>query len=202
MLNNLYKLGSELLKQNRRLHVFYITYNKIHCNVIFHRLIKPIGYWTIQLEFIKATSNESLSCYANKATTNLNFNKFCDFFNINTNTGNSTIRDIYCSFYKSLNNQIPTIISVMDNGQRYLMSNFICSHEAVDESKKIYLYDIRKTGHRTEYNNDKAAALYPDIYDHFKYDLDHSFCFSSNANIEVTLDQLLTKLRKRSLSKS
>lgn len=199
MLNNLYKLGSELLKQNRRLHVFYITYNKIHCNVIFHRLIKPNGYYPIQLDFIKVCNNQSLCCYANKSSTNLKFNDFCNFFNINSNDRSATIREIFVSFYETFNSQIPTTITPINDSQRNIMSKYIIAHSSATEATKVYLYDFRlNNGERSKYNNDKAAALYPDIYEYFKNDTDHSFFFSPNKSDEITLNQLLEKLRKRS----
>lgn len=198
MLDNLYVLGSTLLNNNRRLYVFLITYNHIQCNVVFHRLIKPVGYWTIELSFIKVTDNNAvLSCYANKARTNLSLDEFCDFFDIQVGEGNASLKDIFSAFYTSLNNQIPHTIERLNDVQRELMSDYIYHYENRDEHNRLYLYDLRKTGNRSEYNNDKAAARYPDIYEHFQNDREYSFYFSEHREDEVTLNQLLEKLRKR-----
>lgn len=198
MLDNLYVLGSELLKMNRRLYVFLITYNNIKCNVIFHRLEKSHGYYPIQLEFVKVTDDTTLSCYAHKSSTDLKFSDFAEFFNINTGSGKAEVRDIFSSFYKSLNSQIPTAVTSLNKTQNDLMSGFINRHSSVKEAAKKYLYDFRlNSGSRSKYNNDKAAALYPDIYEHFKKDIDHSFFFSPNKADEVTLNQLLAKIRNR-----
>ena len=198
MLENLYVLGTALLRNNRRLYVFSITYNNIKCNVIFHRLIKPKRYWTIALTFIKVANNAAvLSCYANKATTDLLFSDFCAFFNIQVGNGNASPKDIFASFYQSLNTQIPHNIGTLNEEQRVLMGNYIYNHEIGDEQNRLYLYDLRRTGNRSEYNNDKAAARYPDIYEHFKDDIEYSFYFSEHPEDEVTLNELLEKLRLR-----
>ena len=192
MLDNLYVLGSGLLKDNRRLSVFLITYNHIQCNVIFHRLVKPIGYWTIELSFVKVENNDAvLTCYANKVRTNLSFDEFCNFFELQVGKGDTNPKIILSAFYNSLNSQIPTTVEHLNDNQRRLMSDYISHCESGDERKRIYLYDLRRTGNRTEYNNDKAAARYPDIYEQFKNDKEYSFYFS------VTLNQLLEKLRNR-----
>ena len=198
MLKNLYTLGTLLLKNDRRLHVFFISYNGIDCNVIFHRLKKANGFWTIQLEFVKVANDESLVCYANKASTDLKINDFCAFFNIQLGEGKADVKDIFGRFYMSLNEQVPTKLISLNEDQRQLMCSYIQNHEPADEAAKIYLFDLRKTGNRSEYNNDKAAARYPDIYEHFKDDDEYSFYFTDDYSKEVTLDQLLEKLKRRS----
>ena len=143
MLSNLYILGNELLKSGRRLHVFLITYNNIQCNVIFHRLQKSNGYYPIQLEFVKIANNEALSCYAHHASTDLKFSEFCRFFNIHLGNGNANVPDIFNSFYKRLNTQIPTTITPTNDVQRHLMKDYIITHSDANEAAKIYLYDFR-----------------------------------------------------------
>lgn len=198
MLERLYVLGTLLLHHNRRLFVFLITYNHIQCNVIFHRLIKPEGYWTIRLTFIKVENNdETLSCYANRIRTDLNIDEFTTFFDIQTDKSSTSIKNIFTTFYRSFNNQIPDNIEHLNNEQRALMGNYITHQEQGDAQNRIYLFDIRHTGNRSEYNNDKAVARYPEIYAHFQHDTDYSFYFSENPADEVTLNQLLRKLRNR-----
>ena len=198
MLDNLYKLGSELMKNGRMLSVFCITYNSVECYVVFHRLEKAKGYYTIKLEFIRIDDHESLVCYANKSHTNLDFIDFKNFFRLNTGFGKAEIRDIFKNFYNSFNSQIPTIIETMNREQQNVMRNYIYNNSPASERDKIYLYDFKKTrGHRTNFNNDKAAASYPEIYEHFKHDTDHSFFFSPREEDEVNLSQLLQKLANR-----
>lgn len=195
-LSKLYELGSMLMREERRLYVFEIIYNNIQCDVIFYRFHKAKGYWTIELRFIKE-NGENLICMANRATTDLDINEFCDFFRIKRIDGTATVKEIFNSFYEVFNEQVPDKISIPGEKEQEYMSAYIYYHENVDEREKKYLYDLRRTGNRSVFNNDKAISKYPDIYKHFKNKKDYSFCFSKNKEDEVDLYQLLKKLKRR-----
>ena len=198
-LENLYKLGTALLKTNRRLTAFYIQYNQIKCHIVFHRLKRPQGYWTIELSFINTENIENnFTCLANRNSLSVDYYDFCNFFHIKSRGANTTPREIMESFYHSFNQQIPTKVKKeYDKEQTHILNNYIRQKEPVDEASKIYLFDLRHFGNRSEYNNDKAAFRYPEIYSYFEKDTDYSFCFTNKKEKEVTLEELLRKLEKR-----
>lgn len=201
-LGNLYKLGSALLKSDRRLTAFRIHYKGINCHVLFHRLLKPHNtYWTIHLSFFKVDNiKEYFECYANKNGMDVDANTFYHFFNIKGDghgDWKSLIENFYSSFNKQITDDVINKLSDYDEEEKNLINTYISNHEREDERNKVYLFDVRHTGHRTEYNNDKAACRYPEIYQHFKTYTEYSFFFSDDVEKETTLEELIIKFERR-----
>lgn len=199
MLKNLYKLGNLLIKNNRLLHVFDIDYNKEKYNVIFYRLPKAKKkYYTVELTFINTRDkNKYISCYANSHSMDISPVEFCNFFNIQFISGKANISSIFATFYKKFNSQVNLDIFSYLPEQQQIMKEYICHKEPTKERDKKYLYDFRRTGNRSKFNNDKAAYYYPEIYKYFANKTEYSFFFSPHKEDEVKdVNELLKKIKK------
>lgn len=199
-LDRLYVLGNNLKSINRHITVLDYNYNDVRCEVIFHRLPHPVQkIWTIKLSFYNPSDHSNdFSCYANRVRMSFDAGEFAAFFHITYGSGGH-MRDIIEGFYdnfgRSINTKIPDIYA---GDGRDTMERYIYQNESIDDRDRIYIYDVRPTrGVRSELNNDKAAALYPEIYAEFREDTTLSFFFSPNKGEECTLDQIIEKIRRR-----
>ena len=196
-LNNLYILGNHLKAINRFVYPFKFTYNNVEVYVIYHRLDHTYNkYWTIRLSFINFSDRQNdFECYANKNSLDITYTILQKFFHLST-IGNSDIKDIFNSFYKHFNAHIPTHVSdITDPKLQKSAAEYI--HKYDNEKDKIYLFDVRHTSGRTNFNNDKAAAMYPEIYHEFRNDYSLSFFFTADINKETPLKELIDKAIKR-----
>lgn len=192
-LENLYLLGNALNDINRYVYPFKFIYNNVTAYVVYHRLEKPYKkFWTIRLSFINFANREAdFECYANQNSLDVSYTAIKNFFNLN-DAGNNELKDIFNGFYEYFNEHIPTTVEdVHDKKLRIAALEYIQNND--DENDRIYIFDIRKTSgeKRSKYNNDKAAFLYPDIYNVFRTDYSLSFFFSADVTKEKKLKELL-----------
>ena len=62
----------------------------------------------------------------------------------------------------------------------------------------IYLCGLRRTGHRTEQNTEKAKRYCKDVFDIFGVDPGISFCFSEDPEKQVSTHQICERLARNS----
>ena len=202
-LSNFNVLKANLRRLDRLVSVLKFEYNGIMCYMVFHVLDKPIDLiWTIELTFHNPQDKTyDFKCYANQQRMSFEFAQFANFFHIAQ--GNETHRvALVQNFYSYLNSTMDTNVP-----ERYsnIEAQYICNrilHHNNNDDKKIYFSYIKRNGEgqkRSPYNNDKAATLYPDIYNEFRNQPKISFCFSDKKEDERTLIQILEKIRHRPL---
>ena len=200
-LSNFNVLKSNLKHLNRLVSVLKFEYNGITCYMVFHVLNKPIdGIWSIELTFHNPKDKTyDFECYANQQRMSFEFYQFANFFHIAKSDGTHKVQLVQ-NFYSYLNDTMDTNIP-----ERYshvaaqYMYNCI-SHNDQDDNQKIYITHVKRNREgqkRTDYNSDKTAALYPDIYNEFRDHPNISFCFSDKKEDECTLIQILEKIRHR-----
>ena len=195
-LSNFNVLKSNLKRLNRLVSVLKFEYNGITCYMVFHVLDKLIdGIWTIKLTFHNPKDRTyDFECYATQQRMSFEFYQFANFFHIAKGDGTHKVQLVQ-NFYSYLNDTMDTNVPeyYSDTARNYMRS---CVLE--DDDKRRYLYDVkRNNGTRRTKNNDKAAVLYPDIYEEFREQTKLSFYFSDKPEKECTLIQILEKIRHR-----
>lgn len=197
-LENLYILSANLRSVNRMLTIFPFEYNQVKCNIIFHRLTKTYKtYWTIKLSFLNPNDHSfDFECFANANSLDVDYQTLSNFFKLKNN-GNASIKEIFETFYQKFNLAIDVNAIFIPEEHQNEINQYIYNHENVDDRNKIYLFDLRHTGNRSSFNNDKAASRYPEIYKYFADDTEYSFCFTDNDKREVTLDELVETIQSR-----
>lgn len=198
-LSNLSIYRTSMREANRQMDVFHFTYNNIFCRVLIHSFSKPQNkYFPCSLFFTNPDDHTNdFECLANAQKLDVSYSHIAKFFHIQNGGQNTPLGTLYRHFYESLNRAIPNHVHIrLESDDRQLIRNKIRTID--DNIPKPYLYDVRTTGgHRTNLDNDKAAASYPDIYVHFQKDTDYSFFFTADPSKEVTLDTLLQKIEHR-----
>ena len=201
-LSNFNILKSNLRRLDRLVSVLKFEYNGITCYMVFHVLDKPIDLiWTIELTFHNPQDKTyDFECYANQQRMSFEFSQFANFFHIAKGDGTHKVALVQ-NFYSYLNNTMDTNVPERySNIEAQYMCNCILHNSKNDQ--KIYITNVKRNWgerKRTPYNNDKAAALYPDIYNEFRNQIEISFCFSDQKEDERTLIQILEKIRHRPL---
>lgn len=196
-LSNFNVLKSNLKRLNRLVSVLKFEYNGITCYMVFHVLGKPIdGIWTIKLTFHNPKDKTyDFECYANQQRMSFEFYQFANFFHIAKGDGThkvQLVQNFYGYLNSTMNPEVPRHYS--DTARQYMRD------DVLDHNKDSfrYLYDVQRTsGTRSPENNDKAAVLYPDIYEEFREQTKLSFYFSDKPEKECTLIQILEKIRHR-----
>ena len=196
-LSNFNVLKANLRRLDRLVSVLKFDYNDITCYMVFHVQKEPIDkIWTIKLTFHNPQDKTyDFECYANQLRMSFEFSQFANFFHIAKGDGThrvALVQNFYSYLNSTMDTEVPKLYS--DTARKYMRDD-ITEH---NNDALVYLYDVHRTcGTRTSENNDKAAALYPDIYDEFRNDTELSFYFSDKPEKECTLIQILEKLRRR-----
>lgn len=159
---------------------------------------KP-AYALAKLQFVDSQdTNRTYIIHANSRDfIDLDIKSFRDFFHIPF--GNS-LGDVISDFKQSLNIDIP--IKVYQDKDKFLQKSIIdymVGSDSKDPNKKYCIGVKRnKVGEfRTDFNDNKARLLAPEVYHYFSHDKTLSFCFSENPEDKKDDAEIIRKFLER-----
>ncbi|MFM9327997.1 DUF6037 family protein [Paenibacillus mesotrionivorans] len=163
---------------------------------------KQNPYALVKLEFLRRIDvSSSLQVEANSSGLLVDVKTLREYFNIQFS---ENLRDILQQFNENFSRFIP--VEVMDNKGKDQLSVMVSSLSRSDSENpnKVYCFKVRRNGiksngelaQRSDYNDNKARILLPDLYSKFKDDKNISFCFSGNVNDKKTDEEILANWAK------
>ncbi len=154
------------------------------------------------LEFIRAENFlEFISCeitFLDLSIKKTEIKKFKDFFQVEY----IKYGDFFQNFKNKLADSLPDRIVNFEN-RRYRNAILRSVNDYSDEEEKIWCYKCRRNGHkkngelkkRTKKNSSKTILLRPELYRALKEDLNISFCYTVDENLEKSDEFILKALR-------
>ena len=202
MLTNLKSLKKDMVEKSWNIDSFTFEYNKqefIILIILYDVGEKKPKYSLVKIEFIKIENiNESMVFHAN--TTGLIIEKmkeFREFFKIEYS---EKLGDIIQSFTKNLANFIPSqVLNNKTEDQKELMALSLNRRTDADNPNKIYCYKVARNGVKLDgkpkkrgiYNDNITQIRRPSLYEKLKTDLNLSFYYSENVEIEKTDEEIM-----------
>ena len=193
-LANLRIATRRMIAEHVWMYAFDFSFNEVRTYAFLFRI--PDGKNdTFAVSFVdKDDTSRHLSCPIDSNNIAATVSAIFNFFRIRSGFDDRQhMRELIALLYTKLN-------TALLSARKPDAAQILASRESAAGSSGdgIYLCGLRRTGHRTEQNTEKAKRYCKDVFDIFGVDPGISFCFSEDPEKQVSTHQICERLARNS----